>query len=397
MPAFVAALLAIQANAVELTFARPDRELPSTFTRISSVFELRDARLLVADNQERELALIDFGNGSRARAAREGQGPLEVSFPGILLAGAADSAIYYDQYRIRLLLFTPRGTPARMIRYGASTPGAIATQMDPRLIDERGFLYGETTGFKVPASGRPGSEPPSYGDTAQVQRVDPRSGRIEVIARVRNRLANDAPQFRRGPGDRLVAIAIVPDFSPSDEWTVLSDGRVAMLSGGVYRLRIIAPDGRQTTGPEVPHQKIAVTDRDRKFVSDSVREVLRRLQEAQARMKNAVSHAGGAPRAAAPFEINVVEPATWASFKAAYMSISASPDDMLWVATPLAFGETAPRYDVLDASGTLVARVRLNAGERLVGLGRGRVYTIRTDQDDLQHLRRYELPPALRR
>jgi hypothetical protein len=55
-------------------------------------------------------------------------------------------------------------------------------------------------------------------------------------------------------------------------------------------------------------------------------------------------------------------------------------------------GEKRPLYEVLNGKGALVTRVQLAAGERLVGLGRGTVYTTRTDEDGLQYLRKYVLP-----
>jgi hypothetical protein len=64
----------------------------------------------------------------------------------------------------------------------------------------------------------------------------------------------------------------------------------------------------------------------------------------------------------------------------------------LWVALSAPTGAKVSRLDVLDAAGTLLAHVQLAPGERIVGFGRGTVYTIRTDDDDLQYLRRYILP-----
>jgi hypothetical protein len=55
-------------------------------------------------------------------------------------------------------------------------------------------------------------------------------------------------------------------------------------------------------------------------------------------------------------------------------------------------GTKSARFDVLNGTGAPVAQVVLAPGERFVGLGRGTVYTIRKDADDLQYLRKYQLP-----
>jgi hypothetical protein len=49
-------------------------------------------------------------------------------------------------------------------------------------------------------------------------------------------------------------------------------------------------------------------------------------------------------------------------------------------------------YDVVDRRGNLVGIVRLRSGEAIVGFGVGTVYTIRTDANDLQWLRRHAWP-----
>ena len=50
------------------------------------------------------------------------------------------------------------------------------------------------------------------------------------------------------------------------------------------------------------------------------------------------------------------------------------------------------RHDLLDATGRRVATVRLPAGVRLLGMGRGVLYTTSENSDGLVHLSRYPLP-----
>jgi hypothetical protein len=96
-------------------------------------------------------------------------------------------------------------------------------------------------------------------------------------------------------------------------------------------------------------------------------------------------------------EFDVREPARWASHLPPYTGIQASPDGLLWVAVPNSVGDRSGHHDVLDGTGSLVARVVLAPGETLIGLGRGTAYTMRTDEDDLQYLRRYMLPVPIAR
>jgi hypothetical protein len=69
-----------------------------------------------------------------------------------------------------------------------------------------------------------------------------------------------------------------------------------------------------------------------------------------------------------------------------------APNGQIWVARTREANDRVPKYDVLDASGKVAMRVALPAQTRVVGFGNGVVYTIRTDEDDLQYLQRYRLP-----
>ena len=55
-------------------------------------------------------------------------------------------------------------------------------------------------------------------------------------------------------------------------------------------------------------------------------------------------------------------------------------------------GDKIPTYDVFDRTGTLVKKVSLNPSSRVIGFGKGVVYVVRTDEDDLQYLQRYARP-----
>jgi hypothetical protein len=393
--------LAIAAHAQDATVIVLDRgaiEFPEPFSRVMDAAELPDGRLMLIDSRERELRLVDYARGRVAAAARQGRGPLEYQLPGTLLDGGSDTLTYFDHQQRRFLKFASDGRPVATTMYGASTPVGIATQMDPVAIDVRGRIYGQTTGFRIPPGGRPGSEPPSYADTVELQRLDPGTAQPATIAVIRNRLARTESITQNANG--LVVRAPVPDFSADDAWTVLRNGRVALLKGGEYRVTFFMPDSRQPTkGPVLTYPLIPVTAADREAVIDSVKRELTRITDAMTRSAAQAAGFTGAPRAATPQRIQPepVEPKVWSAHKQPYLSIRASPDDRLWVRTPTAFGERAERYDVLDDSGTRLARVRLAEGERLIALGRGSAYTIRSDADGLQYLRRYPLPMPISR
>ena len=69
-------------------------------------------------------------------------------------------------------------------------------------------------------------------------------------------------------------------------------------------------------------------------------------------------------------------------------------DDLgrVWVPRARAHTDTIVVHDVFDASSRVVMRVPLPVARRIVGFGKGVVYTVRADEDDLLHLGRHKLP-----
>jgi hypothetical protein len=66
-----------------------------------------------------------------------------------------------------------------------------------------------------------------------------------------------------------------------------------------------------------------------------------------------------------------------------------SPEGQFWLARSVAGRDSTPAFDVFDQTGALVAQVTLPKGRRVVGLGDGTLYAVRTDGDGLQWLERY--------
>ena len=386
-----------QRNAPVITISQGAKELTEPFSLIRGLVELRDGRLLVFDSKEKELLLVDFARDAQVPAAQVGAGPLEFNATGTLLRGATDSAVYYDILQRRLLVFTPDGKPARTATYGGTDPLALLSLPQPSSIDAAGRVYGQTMGMRMPTGGLPGADGAMFADTVVVSRYDFRAGRTDTVARLLSMMAQSQPRMEM-TGAAMKITTTAPDFRPNDVWAALPDGSVAVLSGGNYRVRFITPGGREVLGPPVPHTLIPLTRAMRQAAMDSIRGALAGVQSATGRaMAEAGARSGGGPPAMPKFEFEVTEPARWASHLPPYGGIQASPDGLLWVSVPIGVGDRSGHHDVLDGSGALIARVQFAPGESLIGLGRGVVYTIRTDADDLQYLRRYALPAPMAR
>ncbi|MGH7584279.1 MAG: hypothetical protein ACREL5_13745 [Gemmatimonadales bacterium] len=380
---------AAQARIPTIVLDHGATEFPESFSGVARVVELRDRRLVVLDNTEKELRLVDIAHGTMTPISRHGGGPLEYQAPGILLTGAADTVAYYDATQQRILLISPSGTPLQVISLGtANVVFAVLSGMQPSAVDARGRIYGQTAGMSMSGMGRSGSPPGmAFADTVEIQLLDRQKVTGTTLTRIRNPIAQVAPKIAMGP-DGITISMTAPGFFPVDAWAVLPDGRLAVLRDGVYQVHFLAPGRPETVGPVIPYTPIPVTDAERRTLLDSLRA---QLDSQMAKTRAAMSRGGGATNVP-KIDARVIEPTKWASTKPAYTALSSAPDGHLWVTVSQPAASRSMLFDVLDGRGAMVAHVQLADGELPVGFGRGTVYTIRIDDDDLQYLRRYQLP-----
>lgn len=368
---------------------RGAREFPQTFSKVAQLVELRDGRALLLDTGESALLLVDMVANTSRKVSRQGGGPLEYQSPGLLLGGVPDTLLYLDMMQQRFLLLSPTATPLGTARFGSGDSEQRLAGMMPSTTDSRGRVYGVTTGFSMVEPGGKTRTMPTIADTVEVQRLDRKSGKTTTLTRIRNVASQMKPKIEpSSTGIKLTMTA--PDGQPSDAWAALPDGRVAVLRDGVYQVRFVTDAGKETPGPVIAYVAVPITPTERKAMVDSLRAAMDKMVTAS---QKSFSAAAGASRKAPPkIEAIVLEPSKWAATKPAYISLVSAPDGRLWVALSGPTGSRTVRFDVLSGTGALLAHIQLAPGESLAGIGRGTVYTIRMDEDDLQYLRRYQLP-----
>jgi hypothetical protein len=66
-----------------------------------------------------------------------------------------------------------------------------------------------------------------------------------------------------------------------------------------------------------------------------------------------------------------------------------TPEGELWIRVSQRAGARRRHYDVVDGQGRLVRKVELADDRRLVGFGKGTLYAVRRDADDLEWLERF--------
>jgi hypothetical protein len=377
------------------TLTTPTAEYSEPFSQISGVRELKNGRLVVADNRDKTIQLVDFA-GQATKVGREGSGPGEYGLPSSVYAAPGDSTWVYDVLNSRYLVLDPAGKPVATFTTADATPAA-ATAPTPQPggrggrgggigfgfaqgIDARGRLY-----FRMPVIRIDGDNISAPSDSTPIVRWDRRTKVIDTVGKLYNPPAPppvNIPSAGGGGGTlATVRIGNSTPFGSSDTYVVTPQGDLAVVRAADYRVDWVS-NGRSVTGTPIKYDKVKITDDDKKqyiearknqtgtMVVDDGRG--RRVQNVPA----AQLDGGNAP--------------VFPEFKGPYTSGSiAAPNGQVWVPRHMPFG-TAPTYDVIDNTGKLVSRVVLPKRTRLLGFGTGTVYLARIDEDDLQYIQRYK-------
>ena len=361
------------------TLGKPLAEFEEPFTSVGSVRELSNGRVIVSDARDRIVQMLDFESGEATQVGREGQGPGEYSFPGGVYAAPSDTTLLHDPLNQRLLLIAPNGKPAgqHAMRREGSGPGPnILGQL--RGTDMRGRLYSQAAGFRV------GPDGPQASDSVPIVRYDRGTQKADTITFIAQAKSNT--QVSGSQGNMRVMIGSANPLAPRDEWAVAPDGRIAVVTPDPYRVSWIAPNGARTSGPVIPFPKVKVSDADKKAIEKQ------RSGGTSIAMTRSDGPNGGSASARTLSARDLPPLTDWPEYKPPFVGGAAriAPNGELWVRRTM-IGEETQRYDVFDARGQRVANVELPKGTRLAGFGKGSVYLIRIDADDLQYLQKYAL------
>ncbi|HSE27813.1 MAG TPA: hypothetical protein VLA95_06250, partial [Gemmatimonadales bacterium] len=238
------------------TIGKLDAEFAEPFTRVSGVRELRDGRLIVADQRDQTLQRIDLGAGTATPVGRRGSGPNEYAMPVDAFALPGDSTLVFDPNNQRYLLVGPDAKPAGTFALGDAT-GLRAVGRRVKGVDVQGRLYYQ--GSSVPALNGNDGLPREALDSVPIVRWDRKSGRHDTLGMIKG------PEMQLGGSSRgntrMVMFRQQP-LAASDDWAVAPDGRVAVARSGKYGLDWIA-NGRRTAGAAVAYTPIRVTKADK--------------------------------------------------------------------------------------------------------------------------------------
>jgi hypothetical protein len=375
-----------------LLISKPDAEHTEPFSQIVGVRELKDGRVIVSDGRDKVVQLIDFKGGATT-LGREGAGPGEYALPGPIVALPGDTSAMWDGGSRRYLTFSPAAKPGASFRLeppeglGNRGYGAFAATA-PRGMDARGNIYFQGSPFVEDARGEM-----TPADSVPVIMFDRAAQRPDTVAYVHP--AKGAATVKPGPGGRGLNVSngMGNPLMPLDDWTTLPDGRVAVVRGINYRIDIYEARKVAVAGAPIPYDKLRVD------------ETMKTETLAQRRQQ----FASGAPRSRPGAQVNQAPDDLRAKLMAEMMNVEPWPEfappflagavlarqttggGQIWVLRTRRAESQPTIYDVFEASTKLIGRVQFPPKVRVLGFGNGTMYTVRSDEDDLQYLQRYRL------
>ena len=384
----VAGAGALQAQQ-KFTLGKPDAETTESFTRIVSIRELASGKVLIADPQDKVVQLVDLVSGTVSKVGREGNGPGEYALPMSLVGLPDGTTLVHDILNRRFLSIGGDGKPGAFLDLPrpseASNGGPIILGGIQRVsgYDDRGRMY---------FSGSPFSATGGTADSVPVLRWDRVKPTFDTVGWIKQP-PNTASRTQSG-GGVTVRIGNNVRFTPAEAWAVAGNGSVARVFPNPYRVVWMNGRGTPVVGATIPYTPMKVTEADKQEVIEA--------QKRQTPMRISIGGGGGGAVSGGggggggnfqppPPEFAETKP-PFEGGVGIGNSVLGTPDGEVWVLRTRPAGDKIPTYDVFDQTGNLVKKVALNPNSRVIGFGKGTVYVIRTDEDDLQYLQRYKKP-----
>lgn len=361
--------------------SNPNATITNPFTRVDAVRELANGSVLVLDSYDRAVHLVDFTKNTTKPVGRNGSGPGEYQLPTRLFPLGKDSSAVFDMGNRRLLVILPDASLGGFLNpagadVGQPLPRGLGTALKA---DDSGLIYGQGSSWMNPsgADARP-------MDSLPIERWRVRSTRRDTVAYL--------PRHWPAGSEVVHGVVMNPSgFLPlttQPQWDVAPDGRVAIVHDDPYRIDLVSGDRKVQIGQPLRYSPLKITEEHKR----QWRAYMNRPRPAMIMSKGATRPVPGIVR-----EPGFTEPAKWPEYLPPFLNdaVRFARDGTLWIqrTTPVS---QPPTFDLIDPNGRVVAQVKLPLGSRLVGFGKGWVYVVRIDPDDLEFLERYSYPASTR-
>lgn len=336
--------------------------LAHEFERLSSARELESGVLVAVDQGEGAIFRIDFGSNTVQQIGRKGGGPQEYGELGRLNCASNDSSLIDDRQLGRwMLLKDDRIVSSEMIvdRFGY-TPVLAGGDRFGRLLELRALKYGQSPGL-------PRLEYPAAAESLLVI-IDYRRGlQRDTVARVRGAFRGLKRLLKSvAPSESPIPWIVQNPFAIEEQAVLFCDGWIAIVRSNPYSIEWIGYPERRSISAALPFVKV-------------------RVGEVQMIAATEAEHG----RTIEPKEL-----APWPDFLPAFSKNALFPlqDGRLAIRRIGEAGTPGTRYDIVDRTGRVSARLELKSRESVLTFGKESVYVVSTDSDGVQTLTKYVWP-----
>jgi len=232
-------------------------------------------------------------------------------------------------------------------------------------------------------------------DSAPILRGDFDKRTVDTLAWMRTpsqgRMGMEIKENPAGGAPSITMHMLMNPFSMADEWSVLSDGTIAIVRVQDYHIDWIDPDGTKRSTPKMPIDWRRYTDAERAQRVDSIRRV------ADEQIKRTLAQQAGAGAPQMKMDLAIVPDSEFPSFWPPIEpgSVLADLDGNLWIlpttSTNAANGFT---YDVVNRKGEVFERVQLPQGHVLAGFGAHNTLYLTKTNGTAAYLERASLLPT---
>ena len=339
---------------------KPEATMGRSFQQVSNVVELSDGRLALAELKDKTFLFTDFKSGESTPIGEHADtikpndpAPGKHKLPGYVLHFAGDTIGLIDFAAERTSIWDSKGQFIRVLGWRG-----VGGTNQPLNYDARWNGYKEDL-RKVLGGLEPGGE--VHFDSMSVLRLTPGDTIADTVARLK------LPVWGRGQfGEQMKIVSTI--FSGRDIFGTLPDGSLWAARASNNAVDWRAPDGTWTKGPKRSFEKIPVTQPEKDFF-------LERLRQQMAQM-------------GAPAGIELSYP--FADEKPPFIAGMTNPAGEVWLQRARPFGDSIPVWDVVGRDGKEIRAVQLPKAASLAGFGgEGRGYIILRQDDGRQTIGRY--------
>ena len=368
-----------------------------TFGGVQHVRRLSDGRLLVNDPSRRQVLLLD-STLANPIVVIDSAGGRDNSYgmrTGGIIPYRGDSTFFVDPTSSTLLLIDPAGKIAKVL---SMPTRAVSYLASPTSYGYPGFSESFGIVFRMSSSSfRYPSVPPAEGAPDVVIKYE---DSVAIVGmKLSTRRGDTLAKY--GTGQQMVARISYNNFDQDDvnelfpaanDWALMADGSIALLSGREYRLRWINVDGTKTESPRLPFIWDHNPDEEKQRIADSIN--TQRKKSHDERVQRQQRQIDSLKAANKPVPTGLARPITnpdvvqmldipdyFPAYERQSNSMRADADTNVWIRPrPPRSARGGTVYDVVNRKGELIDKVELPAGRTLIGFGPGgTVYLLARD------------------